>query len=125
MGFNAWLVNSVSQAKPPLTSTNLSAPPHPSGFSLHPTAMLGIRKRARNLPETTPADPAHSPPPSLSLSLSLLLHPFWRAGRQDYWLHSPNGEPYTADVIYFNYGLHDGPQLFNLPPVRACFPWAR
>lgn len=34
------------------------------------------------------------------------------------WLFSPNGTAFTADLVYFNFGLHDGPQLFLEPPVR-------
>ena len=35
----------------------------------------------------------------------------------DYFLRAPNGSAFAADVVMFNWGLHDGPQLFgNLPP---------
>ena len=27
----------------------------------------------------------------------------------DYWLSSPSGEPLKPDLVYFNFGLHDGP----------------
>ena len=26
----------------------------------------------------------------------------------DQWLYSPNGTAYTADLVYFQWGLHDG-----------------
>eukprot|EP00935_MAST-01C_sp_MAST-1C-sp1_P001878 g1878.t1 len=40
----------------------------------------------------------------------------------DNFLHSPNQTGYKADVIYFNWGLHDGPQLFNQPPANVTIP---
>jgi acyl-CoA thioesterase-1 len=40
----------------------------------------------------------------------------------DYFLHSPNGTAYKADLVYFNWGLHDGPQLFNSPPANVTIP---
>ena len=36
-----------------------------------------------------------------------------------YWLRSPSGVPVKPDLIYFNFGLHDGPQLFDSPPANA------
>ena len=29
----------------------------------------------------------------------------------DYFLRSPNGTSFKADLVYFNWGLHDGPQV--------------
>ena len=38
------------------------------------------------------------------------------------WLHSPSGVEYQADLIYFNFGLHDGPRLFPQPPGNVTVP---
>lgn len=40
----------------------------------------------------------------------------------DYWLHSPAGLPLKPDLVYFNFGLHDGPQLFKSPPANVTIP---
>ena len=40
----------------------------------------------------------------------------------DYFLRAPNGSAYAADVIMFNWGLHDGPQLFDQPPANVTIP---
>eukprot|EP00729_Bicosta_minor_P001691 gene1691-34605_t len=40
----------------------------------------------------------------------------------DYWLRYSNGSAYAADLVYFNFGLHDGPQLFNAPPANVTIP---
>jgi len=40
----------------------------------------------------------------------------------DYFLRSAEGVPFKADVIMFNWGLHDGPQLFLLPPANVTIP---
>eukprot|EP00040_Diaphanoeca_grandis_P005963 m.35340 g.35340 ORF g.35340 m.35340 type:complete len:376 (-) comp17117_c0_seq1:56-1183(-) len=40
----------------------------------------------------------------------------------DYWLRSPAGLAIKPDLVYFNFGLHDGPQLFNEPPANVTIP---
>ena len=40
----------------------------------------------------------------------------------DQWLYSPNGTAYVADLVYFQWGLHDGPQLFTNPPANVTIP---
>jgi hypothetical protein len=40
----------------------------------------------------------------------------------DYFLRSPEGVSFKADVIMFNWGLHDGPQLFGSPPANVTIP---
>lgn len=40
----------------------------------------------------------------------------------DYFLHAPSGAAYKADLIMFNWGLHDGPQLFDYPPANVTVP---
>eukprot|EP00035_Acanthoeca_spectabilis_P017692 m.372006 g.372006 ORF g.372006 m.372006 type:complete len:394 (-) comp16686_c1_seq14:4568-5749(-) len=40
----------------------------------------------------------------------------------DYFLHSAAGVPFKADLVMFNWGLHDGPQLFNQPPANVTIP---
>ena len=36
----------------------------------------------------------------------------------DYWLRGPAGDAIAPDLVFFNFGLHDGPQLFAA--VRAA-----
>lgn len=43
----------------------------------------------------------------------------------DYLLRAPNGDDLTSpapDVVMFNWGLHDGPQLFDEPPANVTIP---
>lgn len=40
----------------------------------------------------------------------------------DFLLAHPDGAPLIADVIVFNWGLHDGPQLFAAPPANVTIP---
>lgn len=40
----------------------------------------------------------------------------------DYFLAHPTGETFVADVVLFNWGLHDGPQLFTFPPANVTVP---
>lgn len=40
----------------------------------------------------------------------------------DYFLRSPNGRNYAADLIIFNFGLHDGIRLFSAPPGNVTIP---
>ena len=40
----------------------------------------------------------------------------------EYWLRSPSGVEITPDLVYFNFGLHDGPQLFDYPPANVTIP---
>ena len=40
----------------------------------------------------------------------------------DQWLYSPNGTAFEADLVYFQWGLHDGPKLFNEPPANVTIP---
>jgi len=40
----------------------------------------------------------------------------------DQWLYSPNGTSFKADLVYFQWGLHDGPQLFGEPPANVTIP---
>jgi hypothetical protein len=40
----------------------------------------------------------------------------------DYFTHAPNGTSFNADVIMFNWGLHDGPQLFSNLPANVTIP---
>lgn len=42
----------------------------------------------------------------------------------DYWLRSPSGVEITPDLVYFNFGLHDGPKLFSYPPANVTIPGA-
>eukprot|EP00041_Stephanoeca_diplocostata_P003636 m.36412 g.36412 ORF g.36412 m.36412 type:complete len:283 (-) comp14491_c0_seq2:282-1130(-) len=40
----------------------------------------------------------------------------------DYFMRSASGVPFSADVVMFNWGLHDGPQLFDSPPANVTIP---
>jgi hypothetical protein len=40
----------------------------------------------------------------------------------DYWLRGPSGGPISPDVLFWNFGLHDGPQLFGYPPANVTIP---
>eukprot|EP01047_Picozoa_sp_COSAG01_P002365 COSAG01_NODE_63_length_29632_cov_270.650662_14_plen_463_part_00 len=40
----------------------------------------------------------------------------------DYWLRGPSGGPISPDVLFWNFGLHDGPQLFSYPPANVTIP---
>ena len=40
----------------------------------------------------------------------------------DYWLRGPAGDKIYPDLVYFNFGLHDGPQLFKYPPANVTIP---
>lgn len=40
----------------------------------------------------------------------------------DYWLRSPSGVAIKPDLVFFNFGLHDGPQLFKFPPANVTIP---
>ena len=40
----------------------------------------------------------------------------------DYFLRAPNGTSWSPDVVMFNWGLHDGPQLFAEPPANVTIP---
>lgn len=42
----------------------------------------------------------------------------------DYFVASPSGTPKEGkvDLIMFNWGLHDGPQLFDFPPANVTIP---
>jgi hypothetical protein len=112
----------------------------------------GYHERLRVGPgKNAPPPPPHTPPPSLHTptllyAVSLLpsgqprvpQHAPWGGdggaeetayGLQciDYFLRSPNGTSFKADLVYFNWGLHDGPQVgapffishLSAPPLRA------
>ena len=40
----------------------------------------------------------------------------------EYFRAHSDGTPLRADVILFNWGLHDGPQLFDEPPANVTIP---
>ena len=40
----------------------------------------------------------------------------------DYWLRSPSGIEIAPDLVFFNFGLHDGPKLFAYPPANVTIP---
>lgn len=40
----------------------------------------------------------------------------------DYWLRGPAGDKIYPDLVYFNFGLHDGPKLFEYPPANVTIP---